>query len=72
MSRRGELKRQLLRHLLLHGRATRPELVAMTGIRAATVFEAIDELKAENLIDEPERRGTKTGRRRTAFMNAAS
>lgn len=63
MSRREELKRLLLRHLLLYGTATRPELVNLTGIRAATVFEAIDELKAEGVIAEPERRGKRTGRR---------
>ena len=63
MSRRQELKKSLLRYLLLHGRATRPELVSLTGIRAATVFEAIDELKAEAVIIEPERRSKKTGRK---------
>ncbi len=63
MSRREDLKNTLLRHLLLCGQATRPELVAMTKIRAATVFEAIDELKAAGIIGEPERRGKKTGRR---------
>ena len=63
MSRRNELKQILLRHLLLYGKATRPELVNLTGIRAATVFEAIDELKAEGIIQEPERKGKKTGRK---------
>ncbi|MBO7328022.1 MAG: ROK family protein [Lentisphaeria bacterium] len=71
MSRRNELKQILLRHLLLHGRATRPELVALTGIRAATVFEAIDELKAEGIVQEPERRGKKTGRRAPELSCAA-
>ena len=71
MSRRQELKRTLLRHLLLYGRATRPELVALTGIRAATVFEAIDELKSGKLIIEPERRGKKTGRRAPELCCAA-
>lgn len=71
MSRRDELKQILLRHLLLYGKATRPELVALTGIRAATVFEAIDELKAEGIIQEPERRGKKTGRRAPELSCAA-
>lgn len=71
MSRRQELKQTLLRHLLLYGRATRPELVALTGIRAATVFEAIDELKSGKLIIEPERRGKKTGRRAPELCCAA-
>ena len=63
MSRRDDLKKTILRHLLLHRRATRPELVALTGIRAATVFEAIAELKSARLVVEPERRGKRTGRR---------
>ena len=63
MSRRSELKKDILKHLLFHGKATRPELVALTGIRAATVFEAIGELKDEHLVSEPERRGKRTGRR---------
>ena len=63
MSRRAELKKQILHHLLLHGRTTRPELVKLTGIRAASVFEAVDELKAGHLITEPERRARRTGRR---------
>ncbi|MBE6365233.1 MAG: ROK family protein [Lentisphaerae bacterium] len=63
MSRRKELKNILLRHLLLCGQATRPELVAMTKVRAATVFEAIDELKSTGIVGEPERRTKKTGRR---------
>lgn len=63
MSRRQDLKNTLLYHLLLYGRATRPELVALTGVRAATVFEAIDELKAEAVVIEPERRSKKTGRK---------
>ncbi len=71
MSRRDELKQILLRHLLLYGRSTRPELVALTGIRAATVFEAIDELKTEGIVQEPERRGKKTGRRAPELSCAA-
>ena len=71
MSRRDELKQILLRHLLLYGRSTRPELVALTGIRAATVFEAIDELKDEGIVQEPERRGKKTGRRAPELSCAA-
>jgi len=63
MSRRNELKTEILRRLLLYGKATRPELVALTGRRAATVFETIDALKAEGIVGEPERRGKKTGRR---------
>lgn len=71
MSRRSELKYSLLQYLLLHGRATRPELVAMTGVRAATVLEAVDELKREKVIEEPERHGKKTGRRAPELCCAA-
>ncbi len=71
MSRRKELELVLLRHLLLCGHATRPELVALTKVRAATVFEAIDALKAAGIIEEPDRRGKKTGRRAPALSCAA-
>ncbi len=63
MSRRCDLKKDILKYLLFHEKATRPELVALTGVRAATVFEAIGELKEEKIIVEPERRGKRTGRR---------
>ena len=63
MSRREHLQKLILRRLLLYGRTTRPELVALTGCRAATVFEAIDALKASGMVVEPERRGKRTGRR---------
>ena len=63
MSRREDLQKVILRRLLFYGRTTRPELVSLTGSRAATVFEAIDELKNLGLVVEPERHGKKTGRR---------
>jgi glucokinase len=63
MSRRDELQKLILHRLLFHGRTTRPELVALTGCRAATVFEVIDVLKSVGIVIEPERRGKKTGRR---------
>ena len=63
MSRRDHLQKLILRRLLFYGRATRPELVALTRCRAATVFEAIDALKSSGMVVEPERRGKKTGRR---------
>lgn len=63
MSRREDLQKLILKRLLFYGRTTRPALVSLTGSRAATVFEAIDELKSAGLVAEPERRGKKTGRR---------
>ena len=43
MSRKSNLKLELVRHILRAGKSTRPELVAVTGSRAATVFEVIDD-----------------------------
>lgn len=63
MSRREDLQKLILGRLLFYGRTTRPALVSLTGSRAATVFEAIDELKNIGLVVEPERHGKKTGRR---------
>ncbi len=63
MSRREDLQKFILHRLLFYGRTTRPALVSLTGSRAATVFEAIDELKRIGIVAEPERHGKKTGRR---------
>ena len=38
------------------------EFSRRTGLRAATVFEVIDKLKAEGVISELERKGKRTGR----------
>ncbi len=63
MSRKEELRRRILKYILLRGKATRPELLEYTGIRAATVFEAIDALKTTGLLVEPGRRSKRTGRK---------
>lgn len=63
MSRKEELRRRILKYILLRGKATRPELVEYTGSRAATVFEVIDELKISGFLIEPGRRGKRTGRK---------
>lgn len=63
MRRRDELDLKILTYIFRHGSAPRPELVAYTGIRAATVFESVDRLKSSGLLIEPSRRGVKTGRR---------
>ena len=49
--------------VLARGEATRPELVNATGVRAASVFEAVDALKREGILYEPERSGRRTGRK---------
>ncbi|MBR7104571.1 MAG: ROK family protein [Lentisphaeria bacterium] len=63
MRRREELDHKILSYMFRHGHAPRPELVAYTGIRAATVFESVDRLKESGLLIEPTRRGKKTGRK---------
>ena len=63
MSRKDELRRRILKYFLLRGKGTRPELVEYTGVRAATVFEVIDELKTGGFLIEPGRRGKRTGRK---------
>ena len=47
----------ILDEVLARGEATRPELVNITGVRAASVFEAVDALKREGILYEPERNG---------------
>ena len=63
MSVINKLRIEILKKLLENGSLTRPELLKLTGIRAATVFEAIDSLKNEGMIQEPERCGRHTGRK---------
>ena len=63
MSRKDEIKQKLLRELCFCEKLTRPDFIKKTGIRAATVFAAVDELKAEKLLFEPGRKSTKTGRK---------
>ena len=53
----------ILDQILARGEATRPELVNITGVRAASVFEAVDALKREGILYEPERTGRRTGRK---------
>lgn len=57
------LRSTILDRILSKGDATRPELVKSTGVRAASVFEAVDDLKREGILCEPERNGRRTGRK---------
>ena len=43
--KKTDLRFAILKQLMQNGETTRPELVELTGIRAATVFEAVDALK---------------------------
>ena len=52
-----------MRHILHFGRAARPELIELTGARAASVLAAVDELKAAGWLREPGRGAGRTGRR---------
>ena len=57
------LRSVILNSALRYGKITRPELVELTGSRAASVFEAVDQLKREGILCEPERTGKRTGRK---------
>ena len=63
MSNRNYIRSKVIELLLRRGHMTRPEGVRLFGVRAASLFEAIDSLKAEGVIREPERQGRRTGRR---------
>ena len=67
MTKKSDLRTEIIHKMLLYGSITRPELVRLTATRAATVFEVVDELKKEGILSEPERRGKKTGRRAPAL-----
>lgn len=57
------LRSEVLDLILSQGEATRPELVKRTGARPAGIFEAVDTLKREGILCEPERNGRRTGRK---------
>ena len=63
MGRKSELRLKIIELISLCGPLTRPELIRRTGVRAATVLEAVDELKRAGLLHEPGRSGVRTGRR---------
>jgi len=63
MTRKDNIKAELLKELCFNQQLTRLEFINARGIRAATVFSAVDELKSEGLICEPGRKGAKTGRK---------
>jgi predicted NBD/HSP70 family sugar kinase len=63
MSRKEYIKAELLKELCFKSQLTRLEFIKSRGIRAATVFAAVDELKNAGLVCEPERKGEKTGRK---------
>ena len=64
MTKKSDLRAEIIDKMLLFSSITRPELVRLTGTRAATVFEVVDELKKEGILNVPERHGKKTGRKR--------
>ncbi len=67
MTKKSDIRTEIIRQMLLYSSITRPELVRRTGTRAATVFEVVDDLKREGILSEPDRRGRKTGRRAPAL-----
>lgn len=67
MTKKSDLRSEILNSMLRYGSLTRPELVAATETRAATVFEVVDTLKREGILCEPERSGKRTGRKAPAL-----
>jgi glucokinase len=63
MRKKGHLDSEIIRIFLMHASVSRPELIRETGARPATLLKAIDGLKAEGLLVEPDRAGVRTGRR---------
>lgn len=63
MKKSEELKRKVLQELSRRSEVTRQELIEKYDLRPASLFSAIDDLKAEGLVVEPERQGARTGRR---------
>ena len=61
--KKDNLRSVILEIVLQQGEVTRPELVDAVGIRAASVFEAVDGLKREGVLHEPDRQGKRTGRK---------
>ena len=72
MSRKDNIKQELLKELCFNQHLTRLEFIKARGIRAATVFSAVDELKKDGLICEPDRKGAKTGRKSPRLQLNAS
>ena len=62
MSKKIDIRQEILKSLCHSGQITRTDFVRQTGIRPATVFEVVDELKHDGIISESERKGKKTGR----------
>ncbi len=60
--KKDELQRKIL-HRLFDGQATRGEMTEKWQLRPGTLLKAVDALKANGLIVEPNRQGKKTGRR---------
>jgi predicted NBD/HSP70 family sugar kinase len=62
MRKKINIRKEFLKCLCDQGQMTRTDFVRQTGIRPATVFEVVDELKQNGIISELERKGKKTGR----------
>ena len=63
-----ELKDVILEQLLLRTRLTRQEFLELHPCRPASMLHAINELKNDGLVIEPDRAGAKTGRRSPALV----
>lgn len=63
MKPNNHIKNDILNWLCRNQQLTRTEYVQNRNLRPASVFKAIDELKNEGMVIEPDRKGRKTGRR---------
>ena len=63
MTNKNKIRNALIKLLLQKGDTTRPELVDYLQIRPGTLFEAINTLKTQGILSEPDRKGKKTGRK---------
>lgn len=61
--KRNDLCIKILQMLFHGGEITRTQIISETGLRPASVFSAVDELKSEGLLIEPERSSGRTGRK---------
>jgi glucokinase len=65
--KKNELQQKILQRLFA-GATTRSELIEQWQVRPGTLLKAVDVLKADSLIVEPNRQGKKTGRRASELV----
>jgi len=68
MSQSHEIRMSILQELLRHGQLRRRDFIVANGYRPASVLSAINELKADGRLIEPDRITAKTGRHSPELM----